>query len=84
MKVIRASEIGEYVFCHRAWWLHHVRGLASANVRAMQSGTAVHAGHGRKVGLASTLRTLAFLLVVIAILSLLASLFSFDIWHLGF
>jgi hypothetical protein len=75
MRVIRASEIGEYVYCHRAWWLHHIQGLASANVREMAAGTAAHAGHGRLVGLAAALRTLALLLVVGAIVALVASLF---------
>ena len=43
MRIIRASEIGEYIYCHRAWWLRHVGGYASANVRELAEGTAVHA-----------------------------------------
>jgi len=66
MKVIRASEIGEYVYCHRAWWLRHVHGLTSANVAELAGGTATHAGHGRLVGLAASLRALAILLFVAA------------------
>lgn len=66
MRVIRASEIGEYVFCHRAWWLRHTRGLASANVRALAEGTARHAAHGRRVAVAAALRGLALLLVLAA------------------
>ena len=84
MRVIRASEIGEYVFCHRAWWLHHVEGLASANVRVMEVGTAVHAGHGRKVWAASILRTLAVLLIVAAAIVLIASGLGLGTWGLGF
>ena len=76
MRLIKASEIGEYVYCHRAWWLRHVQGLSSANVRQMADGSASHAGHGRMVGLASTLRALAILLVVVALLILLQSLLS--------
>jgi hypothetical protein len=64
MRVIRASEVGEYVFCHRAWWLRHTRGLASANVRALAEGTAAHAGHGRRVALAGALRVVAGLLLL--------------------
>ena len=64
---IRASEIGEYVFCHRAWWLRHVEGYESANTRQMEAGTAAHARHGRTVGLGATLRSLAVLLVLAAI-----------------
>jgi len=75
MRVIRASEIGEYVFCHRAWWLHHIQGHASANVQELAAGTAAHAGHGRLVGIASAMRMLAVLLVVVAILVLVASFF---------
>lgn len=73
MRPIRASEVGEYVFCHRAWWLRHTRGLTSANVRALEAGTAAHAGHGRRVALALALRALAVLLLVAALALLAAS-----------
>ena len=74
MKTIRASEIGEYVFCHRAWWLRHVQGYESANVRELAEGTATHAAHGRLVSAASGLRALAILLVVIALIITILSL----------
>ena len=73
MRVIRASEIGEYVFCHRAWWLHQVQGHASANTRELAEGTARHAGHGRRVGLAGALRALALLLLIAAALAFVLS-----------
>jgi hypothetical protein len=73
VRVIRASEIGEYVYCHRAWWLHHVQGHASANVRELADGTALHARHGRRVGLAGALRTLAILLLLAALLVFILS-----------
>ena len=74
MRVIRASEIGEYVFCHRAWWLRHVAGYESANVREMAEGTAVHARHGLLVSAAGGLRLLALLLVAAAVIWFIASL----------
>ena len=73
MRIIRASEIGEYLYCRRAWWLHHVAGLESANGPVMAEGTAAHAGHGRLVGAAAALRTLALLLLLAAILVFVAS-----------
>jgi hypothetical protein len=73
MRVIRASEIGEYVFCHRAWWLHHVQGHPSANVRELAEGTARHARHGRRVGAAAALRLLAGLLLLAALAAFLFS-----------
>lgn len=76
MRVIRASEIGEYVYCHRAWWLRHVQGLTSSNVAELAGGTATHTGHGRLVGAASTLRALAMLLFVAAVLVILVSFFT--------
>ncbi len=75
MRVIRASEIGEYVFCHRAWWLRHVQGFRSANVRELAEGTATHARHGRLVGLSSTLRVAALILLAAAVLLFIASFF---------
>lgn len=76
MRIIRASEIGEYVFCRRAWWLHHVQGLASANVQELAGGTAAHAEHGRLVGFASVMRALAILLVVVAIALIIFSVLA--------
>jgi hypothetical protein len=61
MRIIRASEIGEYLYCRRAWWLHHVEGIESANRPVMAEGTEAHTGHGRLVGAAAALRSLALL-----------------------
>jgi len=73
MRVIRASEIGEYVFCRRAWWLRAVQGYESANVREMEAGAAVHVRHGRAVGAALALRALALVMLLAAFFALLAS-----------
>lgn len=72
--VIRASDIGQYAFCPRAWWLGSVMGVASANVRELAQGEAAHQQHGRTVWAAQTLRVLAIGLVVLAVVVLLASL----------
>lgn len=68
LRVLRASEIGEYVFCHRAWWLHRVQGIASAHREQMDAGTVRHAAHGRAVQRADTLRRAAILLLAFACL----------------
>ncbi len=74
MRVIRASEVGEYLYCHRAWWLRHTRGHTSANVRELAEGTATHAGHGRRVAGAGALRAAAAVLVILALVLAAASL----------
>jgi hypothetical protein len=73
-RIVRASELGEYEFCHRAWWLHYVQGQDSANLAQLAAGTARHARHGRRVGLALALRGLALLLALAGALALLAGL----------
>ena len=40
--IIRASELGEYVYCARAWWLRRVQGVPSQNVAALHSGQRAH------------------------------------------
>ncbi len=67
-RILRAAEIGEFVYCQRAWWLRAIQGHASTHGRAMAAGTAAHARHGRVVGLAGLLRGAAVLLVVAALL----------------
>jgi hypothetical protein len=75
--VIRASEIAQYAFCARAWWLGRVQGYRSSNVAAMRRGEAGHRAHGRAVVGVHLLRRLAVGLLVLAGLLLIAWLFLY-------
>ncbi len=66
MKAIRSSEIGTYLFCKRAWWYKR-NGEESANQAEMTAGTEMHQQHGRKVITAGLTRTLAVILVLVAV-----------------
>ena len=74
--IVRASEIGQYAYCARAWWFARVKGYRSANVATMRQGTARHGAHGRAVEGYHLLRRLAVALVVLAGLLLLAWLLA--------
>jgi len=50
-RVIRASELGQYAYCAKAWWLGSVEGVPSANVREMDAGRSAHERHGQTVQL---------------------------------
>ena len=73
--IINASEIGQYAYCSRAWWLHRVAGLESANVAEMADGTRRHEEHGHGVRIAFWARWLAYgLLALAAVVALFAIL----------
>jgi hypothetical protein len=65
-RVIRASEIGEYTYCHRAWWLGRVKGVENANRAQMDAGIARHRAHGRLVRRAEVFQRAAFALALLA------------------
>lgn len=69
MRPIRASEIGSYLFCARAWW-YQQKGVVSANQAEMTAGTEIHQRHGRQVLAAGLLRVLAVLLLLVALVLL--------------
>jgi hypothetical protein len=71
MKVIRSSDIGNYLHCRRAW-MYRQQGLESENQTELASGTELHRAHGRKVMAAGLLRTLGFLLLLVALVLLVA------------
>jgi hypothetical protein len=50
-RIMRASELGQYSFCAKAWWLGSVVGVPSANVREMDAGASAHEQHGQTVQL---------------------------------
>jgi CRISPR/Cas system-associated exonuclease Cas4 (RecB family) len=68
-KIIRASEIGEYLYCNRSWWLRRVQGRTSQNVRELTAGTAHHEAHGRMVQRANITQKLALLFLFAAVLA---------------
>lgn len=65
-RVIRASEIGQYEYCARAWWLGQVLGYRSHNVEEMTVGEEEHVRHGRQVVSYHRWRRLAYLLLSLA------------------
>ncbi len=73
---IRASEIGDYVYCRRAWWLRRVRGAASANTAQMQAGTRHHEQHGRLVRRAIWAQRIAYVALFCAIAALVFRLLT--------
>lgn len=75
-RILRASEIGEYVFCHRAWWLHRVQGLESANRAKMLSGVALHSAHGQGLERADRLQKMGLVLLAVAVLLVAACMLA--------
>lgn len=66
---MRASDIGLWATCQRAWWLAKVKAVPHRNPALLASGTAAHAAHGVKVQSAVTLRRLGLLLLGLALIA---------------
>ncbi len=72
-RFIRASELGEYTFCARAWWLGRVLGRERENPAALAAGTRRHVRHGRSLNLAALLQQIGLILVFTAIVVIVLS-----------
>lgn len=46
---IRASDVEEYVFCPRAWWLRRIRGIEPGSQERLDEGYDFHRYHRRQV-----------------------------------
>jgi len=66
MRTIRASEIGAFVYCQRAWW-YRLQGVEPANQAELAAGSELHRQHGRQVVVSGLLRGLAWLLLLAAV-----------------
>lgn len=62
--VIRASELGEYDFCARAWWLRRALGWSSRHRERLERGEQAHAAHGRAVAGSGRLMFFGLLLLL--------------------
>ena len=71
MSVIRSSDIGNYLYCRRAWW-YRKQGFESENQTELAFGTEIHRQHGRKVLSSSLTRSLGLILLFVALVLLVA------------
>jgi len=71
MAVIRSSDIGNYLFCRRAWWYRR-QGFESENQAELAAGTEIHRQHGRTVVASGLTRGLGLILLFAALILLVA------------
>lgn len=71
MRTIRASEIGAFLYCRRAWW-YRAQGVEPENQIELTGGSEFHRRHGRGVVSAQVTR-LAGVILFLAALALLAA-----------
>ncbi len=65
MRVLRASELGSYLYCARAWWYQRL-GVPSENQAELKTGTNFHQQHARGVLHSFLLRAAALALLILA------------------
>jgi hypothetical protein len=68
--LVRASDIGLWAYCHRAWWLHRVKGAAHQRPARLAHGVAVHEAHSHTLRQAHSYRQWAYRLVALALMLL--------------
>ena len=71
MPDIRSSDIGNYLYCRRAWWYRR-QGFESENQSELATGTEIHRQHGRTVLAATLNRSVGMVLLFIALILLVA------------
>jgi len=68
-QVIRASELSQYAYCARAWWMGRVLGYRSTNLERLAAGEAAHIRHGQKVVGSHRLQRWAYVSFALAVLA---------------
>jgi hypothetical protein len=76
--LVRASDIGAWAYCRRAWYLANVRGVAHARPELLQRGNEAHAQHGQQVRRAGTMQRIGMWLIVAGVL--LVALLLLALW----
>jgi CRISPR/Cas system-associated exonuclease Cas4 (RecB family) len=69
MRTLRASELGAYLYCKRAWW-YRSQGVEPQNQRELADGNSYHEQHGRKILALDVQRLIAWLLLAAAVILL--------------
>jgi len=67
VRILKASEIGSFVYCQRAWWYQR-QGVKTQNVAELASGRRLHDRHGWQVLSAGLLQRVALVLLIVGVL----------------
>lgn len=62
--LVRASDLGSWTFCNRAWWLARVKGVEHQNPAILARGKAHHAAVGKGVRTSSRNARVGMLLLL--------------------
>lgn len=65
MRTLRASELGSFLYCQRAWWYQR-QGIAPQNQAELNAGSTFHQEHAHGVKLAVVLKRAALFLLILA------------------
>lgn len=66
--LVRASDIGLWAQCHRAWWLAKIKNAPHRDPALLASGVTAHTAHGAQVQHAVRLRRWGMALVAAALI----------------
>jgi len=66
-RTIRASEIGSFMYCQRAWWYQRKK-IKPINVGELAAGQKFHQLHINQSRSANVLRVIAWLLVISSVI----------------
>jgi hypothetical protein len=66
--LVRASDIGAWTFCNRAWWLANVQEAPHENSSLLDAGDRVHRAHGRLLGQSARLQQIGGWLLAIGLI----------------
>ena len=66
-RVIKASEINQYVFCPRAWWWREIEGIEPEDVEQLLEGAEFHRRYSGRVIFLEKLRAWAWALLIAAV-----------------
>ncbi len=69
-KRVTASQVGQYTYCARAWWLAVVEKREPTDLAILDAGIEAHERHGWQVSLARKSKKLALVLLCSALLFL--------------
>ena len=65
MRTIRASELGIFLYCARAWW-YQQRGMNPQNEGEIDAGNLYHRQHGQRVLVAGLMKFVGWLALLSA------------------